>query len=651
MKLQIKEFSSITKVNFNKKHFIKFFLFLVATLSLNPLSSFSQTPMQKASEIDSLLSCLLSEKSDTVRINLLNALALKYSQTNADSSLLFAKQALKENNNIHLKGLVITYNLLGSNAYKKSNYDSALYYFEKALDVCHQTNDIKGISKLSNNIGIIYQKLGRHPESLEYYLKSLKIKEELKDTAGMVTSMINISALYYQLDKFQDAIEMGERALALAYLKAPEQIPIIYETLGSHYRWVENYPKSFEYLNKAIEINKKNNDVRRLSTNYHNLAETFRANGMNDKALEHYAISLQLKEKLGNEESLAKTQMAMGVLAYKMGEYQKSVGHLESAKKFYESISQLYELKNIHEYLSKAYAELNNIPLAYRHLKSCYSLNDSIFSMEKTGLIEDLAAKYETGKKEEQISFLETENELKKAEVREQTQQKNWFIFLSVIVVFITVIIFTSYKKVKAAKARIEHLQREMHHRVKNNLAIIRRLAEVAAEGVNDPMVQTAISELNGRIASMAEVHVQLYQNKDVTRIDFVQYVRNLCKNISDSFNRPEVLFDAKVEEQIPVTFSNAVTLGLIINELLTNAFKYAHSGDGDPEVKVSMKISGQKLLLKVEDKGNGFQNDFDINKVSSYGLKLVNGLVQQLGGTVKFFNNGGANVEIVLSF
>jgi two-component sensor histidine kinase len=100
------------------------------------------------------------------------------------------------------------------------------------------------------------------------------------------------------------------------------------------------------------------------------------------------------------------------------------------------------------------------------------------------------------------------------------------------------------------------------------------------------------------------------------------------------------------IENNIDINFNKAVPLGLILNELLTNAYKHA-GNNNESIVSIVVKEKESKLFLSVSDNGNGFPIDFDIYKINSYGLKFVNGLTQQLNGRVKFSNNGGASVEI----
>jgi two-component sensor histidine kinase len=274
------------------------------------------------------------------------------------------------------------------------------------------------------------------------------------------------------------------------------------------------------------------------------------------------------------------------------------------------------------------------------------ALRDSVYSIDKVNTINELQEKYESEKKEQRISLLETENELKDSEVKQKRMQNNGMIGFAAIVVLIAIIISYYLRKTRKAKNKIEILQREIHHRVKNNLAIIRRLADVSRQNLNDESAKSAIGELIGRIESMTQVHAQLYRKTDITEVNLNSYLNELCENIHSSFSQENTQLTHEVEPSIFVDFNKAVPLGLIINELLTNAFKYAKNDEGI-QILLSAKIQSDMIVIIVSDNGQGLPEGFNLQKVNSYGLKLVSGLAQQLNGSVKFYNKNGTRVEV----
>lgn len=188
-------------------------------------------------------------------------------------------------------------------------------------------------------------------------------------------------------------------------------------------------------------------------------------------------------------------------------------------------------------------------------------------------------------------------------------------------------------------------LLKEVHHRVKNNFQIISSLLELQTKGIEDTKARELAEEGKNRVKSMALIHQRLYQNDDLL-IYFDEYLDKLVGEISDmygaedgtniSLNIPKYAFD----------IDTAIPLGLIVNELVTNAFKYGF-GENEKQLNISIKEAGEhKYELTVADNGAGLPENFDVTKAKSLGLRLVRRLAQQLQGSVSYtFNNGSSFV------
>jgi PAS domain S-box-containing protein len=220
--------------------------------------------------------------------------------------------------------------------------------------------------------------------------------------------------------------------------------------------------------------------------------------------------------------------------------------------------------------------------------------------------------------------------------------------------------------QLRAALAEKEVLLREVHHRVKNNLATISSLLELQARASQDARVQSAFQESQQRIRSMTQIHEQLYLSKSLTHIDMSQYVAGLADELRYVYTKGEVAVQVDVQ-QVKLTIDQAIPCGLIINELVTNALKYAFpahqavEGSSDPAlhrhgnqlVSVLMHSAGDQCLLKVSDNGVGLPEGMDIQSTKRLGLRLVSRLALQLGGELIIESGpqqpgGGADFQIV---
>ncbi|MFH1198308.1 MAG: histidine kinase dimerization/phosphoacceptor domain -containing protein [bacterium] len=184
-----------------------------------------------------------------------------------------------------------------------------------------------------------------------------------------------------------------------------------------------------------------------------------------------------------------------------------------------------------------------------------------------------------------------------------------------------------------------EILLKEIHHRVKNNLQIISSLLYLQSSKAENISFINQLTDSQNRVKTMALIHEKLYQSRNLSKINFADYIKNLSSYIFTSFKEFSNQYDIEYElENMDLTIDTAVPLGLIINELLSNIVKYAFPGydktDTDNKVKISLKKSEHdKTLLIISDNGIGLPENFDIEKSNSLGLMIVSNLVRQIAG------------------
>jgi PAS domain S-box-containing protein len=188
--------------------------------------------------------------------------------------------------------------------------------------------------------------------------------------------------------------------------------------------------------------------------------------------------------------------------------------------------------------------------------------------------------------------------------------------------------------KIKASLEEKEILLKEIHHRVKNNLQIITSLLHLQERYVKDPNALGIFRDSRNRIKSMAMVHEKLYQSKDLSRIDFDGYVRSLGTGLLDAYgiSSNKVTLAVSIGEN-HISVDTHIVCGLLINELMSNALKYAFPDDRKGEIIVMLREDNGICRLTVSDNGVGIPEGFSIENAESLGLRLINAMVQQLNG------------------
>lgn len=198
-----------------------------------------------------------------------------------------------------------------------------------------------------------------------------------------------------------------------------------------------------------------------------------------------------------------------------------------------------------------------------------------------------------------------------------------------------------------------EVLLKEIHHRVKNNLQIISSLLNLQTETVKDTGTLRAIRDSQARVRSMALIHEKLYQSKNLAKIEFGEYVQSLSKDLFSSYQRALGSVRLLVEvDEIALDLDYAVPCGLILNELMTNALKYAFPKGRKGVIHVELRAHTDRTVsLRVADDGVGFPVDVDITDGKSLGFQLINSLAKQIEGKLEIKSGMGADVRVSFKY
>jgi len=239
-------------------------------------------------------------------------------------------------------------------------------------------------------------------------------------------------------------------------------------------------------------------------------------------------------------------------------------------------------------------------------------------------------------------------------EANASTAQTNFLtIFGSMLAsVIVSLACKQSEEQIKALLQEKEVLLKEIHHRVKNNLQIISSLLSLEAEYLKENRAIEAFKDSQNRIQSMALIHDKLYQSKDLTRINFADYIQDLITNLLHSYKLNSSAITLKINvEDVFLVSDAAILCGLIINELISNSLKHAFHQRESGEICIEFcSLKANLFTLTISDNGVGFAKDFDFQTTESLGLRLVKGLTNQLKGNIDFSNNNRVEFKITFS-
>ncbi len=197
-----------------------------------------------------------------------------------------------------------------------------------------------------------------------------------------------------------------------------------------------------------------------------------------------------------------------------------------------------------------------------------------------------------------------------------------------------------------------EILLKEVHHRVKNNMQVISSILNLQSSYVSDEYALTLLKESQNRIKTMAYIHESLYQNKSFTSVNFSEYVHTLVNNIvqSYSYSTEKIKLEISVDP-VSLSLDSSIPAGLIINELITNCIKHAFPGTREGVITFNLRCKNNFVFLDLKDNGAGFAPGVDFENSHSLGLQLVNTLIEQIDGKLKFNSEKDKGTHVVVSF
>jgi two-component sensor histidine kinase len=485
-------------------------------------------------------------------------------------------------------------------------------------------------SMLSNPVhSMIFSDLDKMPkeERIKFLLqvKETLLKNNEKMNAAYVTSAI--SSIYEQ-DNQPD--------LALPYMKESAALTETNDNLSNHLV----YSKAvFRLLMKAG----KTEDAMKQSDYLFTLTDSITSRQRQEKMQE-------LETKYQTE----KKQQEIAILSSKNELSQKQIELLKT-QALNDSIQLLRETEQrkalFRENLLKETAlseQQKNVQL----LSQQNLLMDSIVKSEQAY---SLSVSKEKEKQTALNAALDRENALKAAQLTKERRTK-WMLAGGVALLLLSGIsILALYRKQKKKNAVIqkqagdlEVLMKEIHHRVKNNLQVVSSLLDLQSHSISDAQAHEAVKEGKNRVQSMALIHQNLYSEGNIKGIKLKEYVSNLLQTLCDSYNitNDKVKINVNVDD-LNLDVDTMIPLGLVLNELVSNSFKYAFKEKHNGELNIILKEQANQLYLMVKDNGNGFPAGLDVKTEKSFGMKMIRAFAQKLKARLDVYNNNGAVVEM----
>ncbi len=524
--------------------------------------------------------------------------------------------------------------LIGQAVLFKGKPDSMHLVF-KALDYFSKTKNYFQASTAASVIGFSFKVVANSAKAATFYSQALDYSMLSKNKKRVADARLELAEVYITQKKFAEAktlITAAEKASA--EMNRQTGVASAKVQMGRLYTGQSKFAQAALCFAEAEAINKdlQNNNLKFGITSYRMLL----ASKMNDKnafdSLTGVALTTAANIQLDKDlKKMAITKMEENVP--------------EATQKEREKLWTLFDpaatenIKNDPAF-KIASRDFENIKTFNLYSGKDHNYDSSLTATTSLQLL-DLETQYKTHVLSESLQLQQQENAIAKQKMK---TRETIIISATALALLLAAGLALQYRNRKRAvrdKQKIELLQDEIHHRVENNLAVISRLVDVAGKTATD---SRPLSALKTRIKSIELLHKHLYNEKAQTgNIALQSYFEELCREIAatfESINKITILVNAPTEVESHI----AEKLGLILNELITNSFKYAFNENREGTIQINVRQQTQQINMTVEDNGVGFTA---IKKDSSYGMKLIKGLSHELHGKFAFTNEKGTRFQL----
>ena len=530
----------------------------------------------------------------------------------------------------------------------------SLHCQQEALKIAHKLGDKKRIGNIYYLMGCEEQILEKYSESLQHLQKAYILFEELKMYKKLIKSSLKMGQLFSsKLDPYS-SIRYYLKTLSLAKQYNYEEYQAYALTSIASIQGYElnNYQNSLENYKKGNEICQKLGMEGTLQGSYMNMAGIYKKLKQYDKSIKMLEDVLVYFKKKKSYDEYAQA-MAIGKISevyFEKKEYGKAERKIKESLKLAENQDESLELRvDYTDLLRKIHDAQNNIPAAYQTQKIWRVLYDTLTNQNARKTLATLQTQFETTQKESQIKKLDEQNHA-------QQTQLIWAISGFTVLLFFLIGGLYLYQKLNQNKLKVEEqsqqlttLMKELHHRVKNNLAIVSSLLSMQSKRLDDKNAAKAVRDGQMRVQAMSLIHQRLYKTDNVSTVNIKDYLTELAESLMQAYGFSPDTFDLTIEVENPaLDVDFAIPLGLIVNELITNSFKYAYEGIEKPSLFIYFKNDGN-ITLKIQDNGIGIDEELVGKKSNSFGQKLIKGLSKQMKGEYKFENNEGTYFELII--
>ncbi|WP_299225985.1 histidine kinase dimerization/phosphoacceptor domain -containing protein [uncultured Psychroserpens sp.] len=551
--------------------------------------------------------------------------------------------------------LARSYRFLAAYHKEHAQLDSSEYYLNTAKTIYINQEDNLELAKTYIELKQLFIIRADYNNAKKFIYKALGLYEESKNDKGIALCYAHIGDLLYYENNYHEAVIYCDKAIAIQKrINAQEDLALSYRFKANSQLFsgvdLEN---ALESINQSIEIYRSlGEEGIPLMASINWRGNIYKYMGLYEEAIADYQTNFDNSVQMGLERYLIPSLGNIGHVYLMQGKYEQALPYNLKAIDLIKKTGRTRNLWENYMHVSSIYESLGDYKMAL-HYHQLYAEEHEAFKDNIILALESEAqSKYEVGQKNATIYFQDEK-------ISQQQRTKVLYLLLTGLLALIIFGLFHNYRKRKKRNEQLELLNdkldsknkqnelllKEIHHRVKNNLELVKSLISLQSAQLEDSESKDVMIASQNRVQSMGIIHQKLYQGENLGSVDMKDYFLNLSDGILDTFNAEDKVKVVCAMERLELDVDTAVPIGLIVNELLTNALKYAFPNKGEGKIEISLtKSSAEILILKVTDNGIGKSNSTS-STGTGFGSQLIKLLTQQLNGEMHEKHEDGTSI------
>ncbi|GAB3333419.1 hypothetical protein GCM10027299_40920 [Larkinella ripae] len=567
---------------------------------------------------------------------------------------------------------IVAYQDFADDMMRKGRVGDAQTALNEALSVARKLKDKRQISRVYLSMGQLETTQGNFAQALNQFQQSLDLLKDSPNLNQKILILLRIGQTYFLASDLKQAERYYQQALQLASQhKRAVLMADAYSELANLEDSRQNPQKALKYNAQAIAIYEANGEDTWSSL--FNRAIEFKNAGQFAQSEQIFRQCLQHAEEQKDEYLKGYVYVNLPNTLLGLNRPDEAEKYARLALKWSETGPERLKIREeVFDILTRVYEKRGQDRQALTYFRQKAMYRDSVLNAEKSRQLIMAESRYQAREKEAQIQKLDEEN-------GQKAQQLGWLSGGLVILIGLLGLLFWQYRIIRRTNARLvenhsiiseshqkiteqseqlKTLLRELNHRVKNNLAIVSSLLRLQSKRLEDDGAVQAVRDGQQRVEAMALIHQRLYLTDNVSTINIKEYITDLFESLLLAYGYDPASFDRElVIEQDELDVDLSVLLGLILNEILTNAFKYAYQHVQRPFLRIRLlaeessepNLARPQLTLEVQDNGAGLDLRRWERPGNSFGKRLITSLSEQAGGQLEVTNRNGTYYRLTI--